>query len=71
MYDVLRSFGSVLAFVLRFSGYLFFGFTSFALSNSLIKKLYSVDESGPNEEGSDPGNDGNFVADQQLSPTFD
>ena len=69
MYDVLRSFGSVLAFVLRFSGYLFFGFTGFALSNSLIKKLYSVDESDPNDDY-DPENDADFIRDQLSSPTF-
>lgn len=44
MYDVLRDFGSYLSFTLRFTGYLFFSFTSFSLSNSIVKKLYSTQE---------------------------
>ena len=52
MYDVLRDFGSLLSFTLRFTGYLFFSFTGFSLANSIVKKLYSTyDENEDSEEG--------------------
>ena len=41
--DAFRSFGSYLAFILRFTNYIIGEFQAFSLDNSMIKKLYSAD----------------------------
>ena len=51
IYDVFRSFGSLLAFTIRFTILGISPMQSFSLANSLIKKLYSSSV----DDGSAPG----------------
>ena len=39
-----RLFGSYLALILRFTGYLLSSFQRFSIDNSMIKKLYTADD---------------------------
>lgn len=50
MFDLLKTFGSLLAFSLRMSAYVIGAFHGLSLSNSLIKKLYSVERDTSDEE---------------------
>lgn len=43
LYDLVRSFGSLLSFTIRFTVLAISNMQSFSLANSLIKKLYSAD----------------------------
>lgn len=52
-YDVFRSFGSLLSFTIRFTVLGISTMQSFSLSNSLIKKLYSVEARDEDEDGDD------------------
>lgn len=50
IYDVMRSFGSLLAFTLRFTYMAIAQMQGFSLSNSLIKKLYSAEDPNPHNK---------------------
>ena len=54
IYDVIRSFGSLLSFTIRFTVLAISSMQNFSLANSLIKKLYSTKKE---EDTSQPGLD--------------
>ena len=46
-----RSFGSYLAFVIRFTQLLLGKFAKFSIDNSMVKKLYTCDEDDDDNDG--------------------
>mmetsp|Transcript_6753 Transcript_6753/g.9228 ORF Transcript_6753/g.9228 Transcript_6753/m.9228 type:complete len:119 (+) Transcript_6753:137-493(+) len=61
LYSIFTTFGSLLALTIRFTLLLISHIQGFSLSNSLIKKLYSANETKPSDAGNDgysgPGQD--------------
>ena len=52
-YNIFRDFGSLLAFTIRFTLLGISQMQGFSLANSLIKKLYSVEEENDDEQHHD------------------
>ena len=53
VYQVFQSFGSYLAFVIRFTVLILGGFQSHSLADSLVKRLYSAEKEKKEEEDED------------------
>ena len=64
-----RLFGSYLALILRFVGYVLSSFQRFSIDNSMIKKLYTADDS--DDGGDEDSNKDKKVQDKEIKDEND